>query len=193
MEGVERANGLNLFEPTHSLMKIHIVKSEQNLEELARTLFKVEGPESAALEKRAVAELKRANPGLKPNRPAPAGEPLLVPEVPGLRRTEPSDESGSTDEETLKQMARALKGVDAALKESHGERKDADQQTLKEITAHQRGLKAAHPEAHERVTATAARLKARAKDLDQEAKLNGADLKRLAGDLDALNERVKRG
>lgn len=174
-------------------MKIHIVKSEQSLNELARALFKVEGRQSAALEKRAVAELKRANPGLKAGRPAPVGEPLLVPEVEGLRRTEPPEESGATDEETLKQMARALKGVDAVLKESVDERKKADQQTLKEITANQRRLKAVHPDAHERMTATATRLKARAGELDKEAKLNATDLKRLAGDLETLNKRVKRG
>jgi hypothetical protein len=169
-------------------MNIHIVKNDQKLNELARTLFKIEGPDAPALEKKAVAELKRTNPQLSATKPLPAGVPLMVPEVEGLKRADEKGDSAGLYEELLKQLARALKGADKTLNESITRLKERDQQMLKDLTANQRVLKNAHPEAFEKMATTAKTIKARAKEFDQEAKLNDADLKQLAADLKQMTK-----
>ncbi len=169
-------------------MNIHIVKNDQNLNELARTLFKIEGANAPALEKKAVAELKRTNPQLSATKPLPTGVPLVVPEVEGLKRADEKGDSAGLDEKLLKQLAGALKSADKTLNESITRLKDRDQQMLKDLTANQRALKNAHPEVFEKLATTAKTIKARTKDFDQEAKLNDADLKQLSTDLKQLQQ-----
>ena len=69
-------------------MRVTTYQGERQLSDLARRLFEIKGSKAKELTKEAEAALLRANPFLKDLKHVPEGTLLVVPDVPGMSRSE---------------------------------------------------------------------------------------------------------
>src|SRR5262245_38303531 len=114
-------------------MKLHTTQSEGNLNELARRLFKIEGPGADDAEKKAVEALKRANPQLRGEGALPKEAPIVVPDVEGLKPASKAGANVNLPDDTAKQLKRSLDLVETTLAESQEKRISDEKNLLKDL------------------------------------------------------------
>src|SRR5262245_13697719 len=106
-------------------MDIRTTNAEQSLAQLADLLFQTDG--SKAKTARAVAALRRANPQLSPDKELPAGTPVLVPPVGGLKPTPRSAPTPAAMKQNVDELRSALARVGEALAAARRENRREDQ------------------------------------------------------------------
>jgi hypothetical protein len=97
-------------------MKFIATKTETSLAELAHQAFDLKGSKSAIKLKQAEAALRQANPQLGHLAKLPAGTPVIVPDVPGVR-TAPLPSLAGPSADMIAQLELALAGAKNVLRQ----------------------------------------------------------------------------
>ncbi len=167
-------------------MRILTTHAEANLTELARHLFKIEGPHAVAEERKAIAALRHANPHLRAGAKLAEGAPIVVPDIEGLGDIPSPAVAVDLSKEHVKELRTALTRAGEALKSAHD-------QELNDEKAEATSLRILADDLDNPDEAVARRLAAveqagrrRVKELAERRKLHQQALARLGKDLEVL-------
>ncbi len=172
-------------------MKIIATRAEHNLSELARRLFKIEGPHATAAERKAVAALRHENPHLRPGGALVEGMPIVVPNVEGLEVSAAPVAAFDFAKTGAAELRAALAGLDGMLEAAHAEKLKEEDAAARDLKQHGRELNSVDPAVKERVTVAQQAAKRRAKDLAERRKLDQQALARLLKDSEILTKVLK--
>ncbi len=169
-------------------MNIISAQGEKNFTEMARRIFPVSGARSAAMERAAVAALKRANPHLSPDKPLEPGTPVFVPAIDRADAPSPKIDLLDETKRAATQLLDALHGVEKELEAAVQKKIESDASMLSALKKHSRELSEGGDDAAGRIKKIQATMKAEEKSAAEEAKGRRADFARLQKELGSFLE-----
>lgn len=178
---------------------LHLTPRNEDVRLLARRAYRLEGPDAAAIEERAVAAILRANPHLDANVDVPAGAVIALPEIESVsphphagRFFETAEAADHDRAATLNQMRGALSDASKQLTEGLRYQRRREDSTVKTIERHRQDLVSIDDRFAEHLNQLDKDANARLEAMKDEANENRKRLKILTDGLDQLQATLKR-
>ena len=165
-------------------MDIITAKEKTTLAELARRLFASDPDNAKAVERKAIAALRKANPHLKPNESLPEGAPVLVPQIDGAKRAA-GRSKGIEFASKASELKRALATLEDLLQKSWEQREQQEQSAAEDLKLHTREFS---PEMKKQVRVVQEAATRRKKEGTEERKQQQQALIRLKKDFQQISK-----